>query len=182
MKYKVFDNFMLEKKVSQQTIDKYQDKLPQELIEIWKQYGMGAILDGYIKLIDPEDFRNIVDRSYFRSKDCIPIIVTGFGDVITWEKSKYVGAVKYRKGKANIISSGFKYFFHNLIEDCFLEEDLEWYPYKEAIKIYGGLKYEECFGYVPLLGLGGAERVENIKKVRIREHIELITQLVGRIE
>jgi len=26
---------------------------------------------------------------------------------------------------------------------------------------------DECFGYVPLLGLGGTEKVENLQKVRL---------------
>ena len=43
--------------------------------------------------------------------------------------------------------------------------------------MHGSLSFDECFGYVPLLGLGGAKKVENLKKVKIREHIELITQL-----
>lgn len=46
----------------------------------------------------------------------------------------------------------------------------------------GKLNFEECFGYVPLLRLGGSEKVENLKKVKIKEHIELITQMVGKIE
>ena len=29
--------------------------------------------------------------------------------------------------------------------------------------------------------LGGSEKVQNLKKVKIREHIELISQLVGKI-
>lgn len=41
---------------------------------------------------------------------------------------------------------------------------------------------EYGFGYVPLLGLGGSEKVENKKKVKIKEHIELIMQMVGKIE
>lgn len=46
----------------------------------------------------------------------------------------------------------------------------------------GVLKYDECFGYVPLLALGGSEKVENLKKVKIKEHIKLITQMVGKIQ
>ena len=34
---------------------------------------------------------------------------------------------------------------------------------------------------MPLLGLGGSEMVDNLNKVKNREHIELITQLVGKI-
>ena len=41
---------------------------------------------------------------------------------------------------------------------------------------------DECFGYTPLLGLGGSEKTENLEKVNPKVHIELIAQLVGRIE
>ena len=30
--------------------------------------------------------------------------------------------------------------------------------------MHGSLLFDECFGYVPLLGLGGAKKVENLKK------------------
>lgn len=53
--------------------------------------------------------------------------------------------------------------------------------YNEAIIKLGKIELNECFGYFPLLGLGGSEKVENLKKVKIREHIEIITQLVGKI-
>ena len=53
--------------------------------------------------------------------------------------------------------------------------------YIEAVNKLGKLEQDECFGYVPLLGLGGSEKVQNLKKVKIREHIELISQLVGKI-
>lgn len=53
--------------------------------------------------------------------------------------------------------------------------------YKEAVKKPGKLEHDESFGYVPLLGLGGPETVEHLQKVKTREHIEIITQLVGKI-
>ena len=69
-----------------------------------------------------------------------------------------------------------------IITDYFCKEFFELDNYTAAVSKLGELKYDECFGYVPLLGLGGSEKVENLKKVKIKEHIELITQLVGKIE
>ena len=54
--------------------------------------------------------------------------------------------------------------------------------YDDAVSKYDPLEYDECFGYTPLLPLGGSEKVDNIKKVKIKPHIDLITQFVGRIE
>ncbi len=46
----------------------------------------------------------------------------------------------------------------------------------------GELEFDESFGYTPLLGIGGSEKIENLEKVKTKEHIEIITQMVGRIE
>ncbi|MFR5684003.1 MAG: T6SS immunity protein Tdi1 domain-containing protein, partial [Clostridia bacterium] len=42
-------------------------------------------------------------------------------------------------------------------------------------------EFEECFGYVPLLALGGNETVDNLKKIKTKEHIEVIIEMVGII-
>ena len=78
-------------------------------------------------------------------------------------------------------AKNFKRFIQNLGDDYFLEKYFQIPQYIEAVNKLGKLEQDECFGYVPLLGLGGSEKVQNLKKVKIREHIELISQLVGKI-
>lgn len=55
-------------------------------------------------------------------------------------------------------------------------------PYPEAVQKYGEPAFDECFGYVPLLSLGGPEVAENLQKVKLREHLNLITQFSGPVE
>ncbi|PTN42546.1 hypothetical protein DAY12_27810, partial [Bacillus thuringiensis] len=52
----------------------------------------------------------------------------------------------------------------------------------QALNKYGKLEIDECFGYTPLLALGGPEKVENLQKVKLIEHVYLITQFMGPIE
>ena len=52
--------------------------------------------------------------------------------------------------------------------------------HNKAIEKYGMLEYDECFGYVPLL-LGGKETVNNLKKVKIREHLSIIAEMSGGV-
>ena len=124
----------------------------------------------------------MLEQTYFRGQDSIPIMVTGFGDIITWEKNRYLGIVKYRKGTFGIIEDGFVYFLNDLNDEEYVKDVLDSLQYLNAISKIGEPIFDECFGYVPLLGLGGSEKVENLQKVKIKEHIELITQLVGKIE
>ncbi len=178
----VFNDFIKETNVEEEIIQKYKDILPEEIIEVWEKFGFGSMMNGYLKLINPEDFQNLLIESYFRGNLSIPIFATSFGDIITWEENEYVGIVKYKSGTFNIILKKFKFFFKNMSDKGFLDDTFDIEKYDEAVKKYGKLNYDECFGYVPLLGLGGNEKVENIKKVKIIEHVELITQLVGRIQ
>lgn len=182
MKHKVLEDFKTYKEVEQDVISLYNNKIPKKILDIWNEYGFGSFMENYFKIINPNEYKELLEDSYFRGKESIPVMVTAFGDIITWEKNTYLGIVKYRKGTFDIMEYGFEYFLDDIMDDEYVEEFLDNSQYKEAIINNGELNFEECFGYVPLLGLGGSEKVENLKKVKIKEHIELITQMVGKIE
>ncbi len=182
MSYNILNDFNYYTKVNQFVIDFYKDKIPELLLNIWKEYGFGSFFKNYLKIINPDDYQELLEFSYFRGKDSIPVMVTGLGDIITWEKNRYLGIVKFRKGTFDIIEDGFVYFLDDLNDIEYVKDVLDNSQYMSIINRGGELAYDECFGYVPLLGLGGSEKVENLQKVKIKEHIELITQLVGKIE
>lgn len=177
----ILNDFVHYASVEQSVIDEYTDKVPDNILAIWKQLGLGYFMNGYLKIIDPNEYQQLVGNTYFRGKESIPIMLTGLGDVITWEKGKYLGLIKYRRGTFEILETGCSYFWEDLLDESYVLECLDNQQYFAACNKYGNLKYDECFGYTPLLGLGGSEIVDNLKKVRIKEHILIIAQLVGGI-
>lgn len=86
-----------------EVIEKYKSEVPVELIDIWENQGLGTFLNGYLKVINPDDYSELVRDSYFRGYISIPIFVTAFGDIITWEEKKYVVIIKYKNGSFNIM-------------------------------------------------------------------------------
>ena len=48
-------------------------------------------------------------------------------------------------------------------------------------KVLEDLSNDECYGYFPVPCAGGKEVAENIKKVKTKEHIYFISELVGKI-
>lgn len=162
-------------------IKEYENRLPDEVINIWREYGFGSFYNQYIKVINPNDYLELLQKSYFQGDVSIPIFVTALGDLITWEKNQFIGIVMYRYGDNEVISDGFDYFFEDLYDGELDKQFFNIKQYNEAVKAYGKLDYDECFGYVPLLGLGGKETVKNLKKVKVREHIELICEMVGGV-
>ncbi|MGY1462883.1 T6SS immunity protein Tdi1 domain-containing protein [Bacillus toyonensis] len=182
----IYNDFQQIGRVEEETINKYKEYLPKELIEAWRTYGYGTLMNGYLKVINPDDFSELITDTYLRNEGTIPIFATSMGDVILFEKDEnnetYVVMVNYRKGKTKVLASKYSLFIRFLGEDAFRERALEWSPYTGAVEQYSLPEYNECFSYVPLLGLGGAEKVENLQKVKLIEHIYLITRFMGPIE
>ncbi|WP_246369387.1 T6SS immunity protein Tdi1 domain-containing protein [Listeria rustica] len=135
-----------------------------------------------LKVIDPKEFNDILEESYVRYDSAIPLFTTAMGDIIVWEKNKYLNLLNFRRGIVKVIESGFEFFLEDIEDEDFLIEELDWNPYKEASKKLGNPAYDECFGYVPILALGGSEKVDNLQKVKLKEHILLISALTGAIQ
>ena len=80
-------DFKKEKEILKKVIEKYRNLVPKEMIEIWEKYGLGSFLNGYLRVINPDDYKELVEETYFRGKESIPLFTTAFADVITWENN-----------------------------------------------------------------------------------------------
>ncbi len=179
---KFFENFVQKEKTSENIIKSYTGRVPDGILEVWKQYGFGSILNGYLKIVNPDEFQSILKEVYKRNAGAVVLFTTSMGDIIVWEDDRYLSLLNFRKGKASCISAGFEFFFDDLEEEAFKNKALDWTPYPQVVKRYGVPKFDECFAYVPILGLGGPEKVENLSKVKLVEHIYLIKEFMGPIE
>lgn len=177
---KIFNDFKVNSKVPTEIIEKYSTLVPKEIIDIWEQYGFGTFMQGYLKSVNPEEFIEILQVSSQRYNESIVLFATGMADLVLWADG-FVRLLNFRYGIHKTLLPNFFHFFEMLEAEFFLNEYLNWQPYPEALKLYGELNYDECFGYTPLLGLGGEEKVENLKKVKLKEHILIITEFMGPI-
>ena len=174
-------DFKLQSKVSEEIIKKYESIIPSRFIQLWKTYGFGSFMQGYFKIINPDDYINFVRASYFEQSG-IPLLITAFGDIIVWERQKYLYAVFYRYNTFDCVDTdNCDFFFDDICDFDFQKKDLRMKNYNEALQLLGIPAYDECYAYVPLLSLGGAEKPENLQKVKLREHLELMFQMQGQI-
>lgn len=175
-------DFHLAHKPESGLIAKYQSLLPEMLIKLWQENGFGSIAEGYLKIVNPDDFEELLEEVYSPVyKNPIVMFATGMADLIIWENN-YTVLLNCRHGLSKVLESGFKYFLEDVYDKGYVEEELKGGDYFNAKMQLGEIGYDECYGYVPLLGLGGAEKVEHLQKVKIKEHLSLITQMLGKIE
>lgn len=177
----MLENFVKVADMPQEVIEKYQNQVPAELVQIWQEDGLGTFLDGYLKVINPDDYLELLQNSYFRGEISIPIFATAFGDIITWEKNEFLGIIKYKDGTFDIFLENLSLFIKFLPDKSFTDDYFDIPLYKKAVAKHGQLAYDECFGFVPLLALGGFKDVDHMDKVKVLEHIYLMYQLTGGV-
>ena len=164
-----------------EVIEKYRNLVPKEMIEIWEKYGLGSFLNGYLRVINPDDYKELVEETYFRGNVAIPIFITAFADVVTWEEDELIGMIEYKTLDVNAIWEGMDNFFELLSNKRFLEKNFELEMYNKALKLYGEVGYEDCYCFVPVIPVGG-KKIENLQKGKAFTHIEVIVYLMGRVE
>ena len=177
----ILNDFKKEKDMPKEVIEKYRNLVPKEMIEIWEKYGLGSFLNGYLRVINPDDYKELVEETYFRGNVAIPIFITAFADVVTWEEDEFIGMIEYKTLDVNAIWEGMNNFFELLSNKRFLEKNFELEMYNKALKLYGEVGYEDCYCFVPVIPVGG-KKIENLQKGKAFTHIEVIVYLMGRVE
>jgi hypothetical protein len=182
MEHSIFKDFTSHQEFPETVIEQYQDRVPKEIVEIWQQYGLGSFKSGFIKIINPEEYNDVFASAYPGDNICVPLFATGMGDIIIWQNNSAFIIVNFGKKILNGLTKKVDILLLSFDGTLFCENRLFWKHYPKAIEMHGSLDYDECFGYVPLLGLGGSEQVKNLQKVKIKEQIMLITELLGPFE
>ena len=182
--------------VSEETIAKYdklfKGKFPQEIIWIWRNMGFGVFEDGYLQIVNPEEYAFAFD---YVDKILEPTIIwgiTALGDLLLWEGNKNwtisedegnrVKIINIRKCQSRALNS-MQGTLDVFFDEYFIGHK-NYFDSKAFLEIKGKmlkLEYGQCYGYVPALSLGGKVSNNNLQIVDVKSYIEVIGQSVGKI-
>ncbi|MEQ2024896.1 GAD-like domain-containing protein [Xenorhabdus szentirmaii] len=181
--------------VPTEAIDKWLGKLPSQLLYYWKTEGWNSYQNGLFSIINPSDYESIVDMwlkdTPFESEDAYHAIArSGFGELcLCGEKtgtnliiSCAFNTIYYNKGnfyekskqRADLDISTF--FASKYLDSFDIEEDDDIWCFSKAVEKYGPLNENEVFGFEPAIFLGGDVTLDNIKKLDVYIHLDILSQ------
>lgn len=166
--------------VPKDVIDKFRGVVPDDVADAWETHGFATTVGGFVRLVDPDSLTDIVEETFERSAGAVPLFSTALGDIGVLRDGA-VELLKYRHGRVDILTTRPGQLFKYLGSEMRREHSdyLDWNPYPAAVERLGVPAADECFGFSPLLVLGGPPRPENLSVVKLREHILLIAQFAG---
>lgn len=173
-----FPSFTALGAITDDTIGRFAAKVPETVASAWRVHGTGLVGDGFVRLVDPGHARAMLDGVVNLPDNAVPVFTTALADVIVCIESAFY-VLNFRLGYIDLLDTDALRLLQNLSKDQFLDQSLVRAPYREAVERLGVPGLDECFGYVPLLALGGTPDPDHLDRGGLWEHIAVIVQLAG---
>jgi hypothetical protein len=166
--------------VPAETMRAFGDVVPVVLRETWETHGFATTLGGFVRFVDPAPLVDLIAETSAGFDGAIPLFTTALGDIGVL-RGGYVSVMKYRHGRTSVLTSRPEWLLKVMGVPLTREEPdhLDWQPYPEAAERLGRPAADQCFGYAPLLVMGGPETADHLSIVSLREHLLLISGFAG---
>jgi hypothetical protein len=163
--------------ISEAEINNYKEKLSDDLLQEWKQNGWCSFGDGLIWTVNPDDYTDILDDWLEKTDKAYAFARTAFGSIF------------FRNGLDNffldVLNQDISKVFHRidfvfdgtLCDDEYLDDVILRPLFREALNVFGTLENNECYGFFPSPVMGGELVIENVRKVKIREYLAILSEL-----
>lgn len=183
------------RQVPEESLEKYRNHLPDQLLQYWRDYGWSGYGNGLFWTINPDEYAPVVatwlEGTPFDGMDNYhAIALSAFGKLFLWgEKtgpSLSINAIwgmispnddskRVSEGKSDFL---IRTFFSNKEKDQLDQTDEDEHPlFDRAVKQLGILRPGEMYGLFPALALGGSCELEHLKKTDAVTHLTMLAQL-----
>ncbi|WP_118186163.1 GAD-like domain-containing protein [Paraburkholderia phosphatilytica] len=179
------------------SIGKWSGKLPDRILEFWKDEGWSAYADGLLWIVDPDDYEDIVDEwldgSGLDQIDAFHAIArTAFGKLYIFGESTGQSVTincvtnsifalprNLKKRDQRGLDISVRSFFCTEQKACDLADEEGKRLFKRALSSLGLLAADEMYGFEPAIVLGGKMQLENLRKVKLDQHLTILRQLAA---
>ncbi|MBI3348942.1 MAG: DUF1851 domain-containing protein [Burkholderiales bacterium] len=183
------------KDVPPATVEKFRGKLPDQLLDYWREYGWCGYAQGLFWTVDPDEWEQELESwigdTPFMERDSYYVIArSAFGELVLWgtntgQSLKVVSphgwiipAFDEEKFKRRGPDKALQFFFGSTSRSTYDLDDGDGRPlFERALAKLGPLDHETMYGFVPALGLGGEPSLDHLQKLDAHVHLDIISQV-----
>jgi hypothetical protein len=165
--------------ISPEIIAKYENVLPVELIEFWKEEGFSGYNEGLIWVTNPDDFIYSLEEWLDPQKSPGAVILrTAFADLFLWSAGQ-VYFLNVQSGNITAITPSITQFLNEfLCKESIRKKVLKEDVYKDVIKRLRPVTSQRCCAFVPAIPVGGPGTAESVEIVGLKIYLDILSQLV----
>lgn len=176
----MIDGFTPAAPIPEDVIERFAPHVPPGVVEMWRENGSGWLQGGFFRIVDPAHAAQRLDGVYQLPANATVVFTTALADLIIWVNGMFY-LIKWRWGMLEGLphEASLDDLLGWMRDPALLTAYFEWGPYAEAANRDGVPGLDECFGFVPLLALGGPPTADHLQRMEMWVHIALILQLAG---
>ncbi|GEA88031.1 T6SS immunity protein Tdi1 domain-containing protein [Cellulomonas cellasea] len=173
-----FTNFTRTAAVAEETVARFEASVPPEIAQVWREDGAGLVGDGFVRVVDPDRATTMLEGVVGMPAGAVPVLTTALADVVLYIRPLF-HVLRFRFGIIDVIGFDAAQLLADVQDETFLDEVLARQPYPAGVERLGVPGPDECFGFVPLLALGGVPDPARLDRGGLWEHIAIIMALTG---
>ena len=182
--------------VPPESINKYRDVLPDQLLTYWQEEGWNGYANGLFWLVNPEDYEAVLDMwlegTPYEKVDTFHVIArSAFGDLYLCGESTGPSVTlscpmhaiiampsNLKPKSADEINRKIRSFFGASSLDEYNKDDENNRPlFERALKKLGPLAPNEVYGFEPAIVAGGKMTLDHLAKLDIQIHLRILREL-----
>ena len=178
-------------------IEKWRSTMPSALLEYWANEGWSGFAQGLFWIVNPDDFKDVLAEwlagTPLEKVDQFHVIArTAFGKLYLWgEKTGPSAEIVTSDHSVLCLERDLKKPVKNpelALRGFFSGSDPSYADaldevgqplFQRALNTLGPLQPDEMYGFEPPLIVGGKARIENVRIVKINEHLGMLRQFAG---
>ncbi len=193
---KRFGAASIKQEVPEAVVESWRGKLPDQLLAFWAREGWGGYQNGLFWIVDPQEYEHLVqywlkDTPLEGIDEFHVIARSAFGSLfLCGEKTgrsvtiiseiNSISAVKNAlKHKSPLeLNASISSFLVTQKPETIDIEDEDGKPlFQRAVEKLGVLREDEMYGFEPAIVAGGDVVVDNLRKVKLDQHLTILRQL-----
>ena len=154
------------------------EKLPADLVEYFRRRGVGHFDGGLFRTVNPPTVAEVIGAWGEPRAHHSTYLITAFGCFAYWDGSNNLFVNVWAGTTTRLFDNVADVFEGTLCDAGFIRSVLLRAEFRHAAQRLGAPADDECFGFFPAIALGGDGSPGTIRKVKLREHLALLAQLV----
>jgi len=170
-------------KATPEILEAYKNKVPEALLDLWKNHGFGKYKNGLIEIVNPEDFEPTLWTWLGRKADnYVPIAISAFGELFYYRKltetDEDVCVVDIQYRNIETLAWGLDLFFEDFLLDEEMREDwLREKLFNEAMQEEKPLEVNEIFTFAPIFAIGGKAELKYLERGNAQVYQDIVFQM-----
>ena len=165
--------------LSDAELESYATRLPTELLDRWRGSGVCSYGGGLLWFTEPKQLDDVLEDwlKAFELESGAVFLRTAFAHLYIWSGGSVCSIDVHNAGFSKV-TGDLDLFFSLLTDEDIRKKILRVSLYEEVEKRLGPPGRDECYAFVPALALGGPGTADSVQKVKLREHLAILAELV----